>query len=386
MTITTKPASKGPASYENWRAQLSGEELQVVHEYPLFTDAHVVGEILVGLGPYEIINTVPMPHESRLRRPSLILRTYEHINTNPPASDRTLDEHYHGGTLPDEITALISLCLGLRLKAGGATRVFGADNDLRGRPIAYGLGDDPILSIPPERPIVRSALGMHSLEGASLLGSLQSLSVSNAITLVRAARNYQEALWISEATPELSWIMLTSSIETVAGHWRKAKELPVERLRTSRPNLVQLLLHAGGDDLLQEVAIEIAPYMGATKTFIDFMLHFLPPPPPVRPYEFAQLLWEQQAMKKTLRQIYDYRSRALHGGHPFPGPMCIAPISVNENGTPEEVPIGLSVGMKGAVWMSKDLPMHLHTFEYIVRNTILNWWQSVRNTETWDPE
>jgi hypothetical protein len=34
--------------------------------------------------------------------------------------------------------------------------------------------------------------------------------------------------------------------------------------------------------------------------------------------------------------------------------------------------------MKGGVWLAKDTPIQLHTFEYIVRNSIINWWKSLK--------
>ena len=32
---------------------------------------------------------------------------------------------------------------------------------------------------------------------------------------------------------------------------------------------------------------------------------------------------------------------------------------------------------RGASWSGKDMPMLLHTFEYIVRNSLLKWWDSL---------
>ena len=40
-----------------------------------------------------------------------------------------------------------------------------------------------------------------------------------------------------------------------------------------------------------------------------------------------------------------------------------------------EIPRGLAAGSRGGSWMAKDMPMLLHTYEYIVRNAILNWWE-----------
>lgn len=34
----------------------------------------------------------------------------------------------------------------------------------------------------------------------------------------------------------------------------------------------------------------------------------------------------------------------------------------------------------GAVWNKDDMPMLLHTFEYITRHVLLNWWRSLIET------
>jgi len=366
---------EGPLSYENWKASLSGKPCQVVFEYPLFSDAHITGELMEELGPYKIINAIPITHSYR---PALVLRSYEYLERRLPDMKETKEENYHGGFLADEIAALISLFLGIRVKSGDANREYSAKGDSMGRPRSYGFFDDPILPKITKRPVLKSALGTHSLNSALILAHFHQVSAQDSIALIRAARLYQEAVWIIEATPELSWIMLTSAVETVANRWREIKDSSLEKLRTSRPKLEEKLRDYGGDELVLLVAEEIAPYMGATKTFVDFLLKFVPPPPLVRPDPFAQLSWEIKHLKKVMVLVYQYRSRALHGGFPFPAPMCEPPFYYGGNEkAAEEIPIGSAAGMKGGVWLAKDMPIHLHTFEYVVRNSIINWWNSL---------
>jgi hypothetical protein len=31
----------------------------------------------------------------------------------------------------------------------------------------------------------------------------------------------------------------------------------------------------------------------------------------------------------------------------------------------------------GSTWLKKDIPFHLHVFEYITREVILGWWRSL---------
>jgi hypothetical protein len=80
--------------------------------------------------------------------------------------------------------------------------------------------------------------------------------------------------------------------------------------------------------------------------------------------------WSNSSLEKILKIIYRYRSKALHEGRAFPGPMCEAPVPAPD--VLVEKPFG-DVYMSGATWKEKDLPLFLHTFEYITREALLNW-------------
>jgi hypothetical protein len=325
----------------------------------------------------QIINAVPI---ARSFRPTLVLRVAQHYAEHKlHVMDETREENYHGGFLADEIAALFSLFLGIRLKSGDANREFNVDGDSFGRPRSYGFFDDPILPKIPKRPILKSTLGTHSLDIINSLSFFPKVSPYDAIAIIRAARLYQEAVWMVESTPELSWILLTSAVETIAQRWREEEETPLERLRASRPELEEKLKAQGDEEFVLAVANDIAPYMGATKTFVDFLMEFMPPPPSKRPDTFAQLSWEVPQLKKVMGVIYHYRSRALHGGFPFPAPMCEPPPYYGGiEKAPEEIS-RFTIGVRGGVWLAKDAPILLHTFEYIARKAIINWWKTLEN-------
>ena len=42
-----------------------------------------------------------------------------------------------------------------------------------------------------------------------------------------------------------------------------------------------------------------------------------------------------------------------------------------------EKPFGYATEAYGAIWIAKSTPMLLHTFEYIARNALLKWWESM---------
>jgi hypothetical protein len=74
-----------------------------------------------------------------------------------------------------------------------------------------------------------------------------------------------------------------------------------------------------------------------------------------------------------MRLIYQYRSKSLHAGKPFPAPMLEEPRVVQQGQAPPEKPLGLATAVGGAVWQAAELPMLLHVFEYITRETLLAW-------------
>lgn len=103
----------------------------------MFTDAHIIGDDLDDdYGPYRILNVVPDPRLKQ-SRPTLILHAGPHLKYEPEVRLETDDESYHGGLLQDEIAALISLSLGIRLKAGDPIRMFGPEDPV-GRPMGWG--------------------------------------------------------------------------------------------------------------------------------------------------------------------------------------------------------------------------------------------------------
>ena len=117
----------GPPSYENWKSALLEMDVIDGFEVPLFTDAHITGNILDGFGPYKFLNPIAIPTSSDTIIPGVFLRVENHLELHIPSTEEmgiTDDIHYHGGTLQDEIAALSSLILGIRLKSGGITREF----------------------------------------------------------------------------------------------------------------------------------------------------------------------------------------------------------------------------------------------------------------------
>lgn len=369
--------SDGPRTRANWQAKLAGAPLRGIFELKLFTDAWIIAE--ASYGPYAFLNTVP--HTARGQRfdlkPAIALRVEQYLAPDLSDMSVTSDEHYHGGWLYDEVAALASLVLGARIVAGPVDREFGYDLDPLGQPRAHTLALLPALPTRTEAPQTPWLFEQRNLRDLALFETVADLDSAAAITLIKSARLFQQALWICDTTPETAWLLLVSSVETAAAHWNASVMTPVERLTRSYPKLVALLEAIESADLLENVAAELAPLIAATGKFLGFCTTFRPAPPEQRA-RFGRMDFEAAPFKVAMAKIYQYRSRALHGGIPFPYPMCMPPDREDGiDGIAEERPGGLSAGALGATWLADDLPMYLHSFAYVARQAILAWWRTL---------
>lgn len=374
-----KPPTSGPSGYEHWKAHIAGEPLRGIVEFTLYSDAHVTSEIREGFGPFTVLNTVAIARAQRRGEslPAMVLRCslpgYAE-NSLPDMSQRD-DATWHAGGLDDEIAALVGLALGIRIRSGGLTREFTAEDPL-GVPREF-MHKAPYLPSEGPRLVLPSAAGTHRIDQAlELLSAYPSMTPDAAVTLVRAARAYQAGIWVAEEDPEYTWLKLVSSVEAVADHWWRQDADPAELLEAWDSDLTQRLAEAGGTGLVSVVAEKLVEVTRSTRKFLSFLEHYLPDPPPDRPTTY-QVDWS--TISKALRQVYLYRSQSLHGGKPFPGPLLSGPLLPTEN---EERPIGLSSAVGNAVWLAKDLPMHLHVFEYIVRGALHAWWKDASNSDS----
>ena len=293
---------------------------------------------------------------------------------HPPDIWETDESLYHGGRWEDELAALTSVALGIRIHAGGISREFEPGQDPYGQPREWQYEPKPIVRVRPNQLILPSVVGTHSMDELKILESIPQIDPDRYISLIRACRSYQNAFWIAESEPNFAWLMFVSALETAANDVYETDASPDERLRESKPDLAKLLIEYGGDQLVYQVAELIAPTLGATKKFIDFTMRFRPDPPDQRPdQEWLQVKWSKTGLKKVLNKVYAYRSRSLHGGIPFPDPMIRFPYPIDKDSFPPEVPLG-SASYQG-IWMEKDIPINLHCFHYITRGVLLNWWR-----------
>jgi hypothetical protein len=380
--------TEGPLTYRNWKAK-TDDNWTYANEHPVFTDAQIDirNPIIKEFGPFKLFTLNPTSSRSQSGEPTFILRVYNYLEPQLPSINNigiTDAAHYTGGFIAEEVTSLLALSLGVRLKVGDANR-FIDKRDPIGLPFRFGMIKAPMLAFQaPDRPILPNARFIESIQNIDVFSNFPQRKASEATVLLRAARLYQEAIWIAEGAVELSWLLLTAAVETIASYWYEPQEVDLKHMKDSQPDLEEVLRQYAKEGFAKELITRVFEILsdksGAAKKFRKFIETFYPQsPPPLRPPEFAQHKWKKKAITDTMVKIYTYRSNALHTGTPFPAPMCAPPDVVGERGEFAEIPIGLGTGMKNAYWSSADTPILFHTFEYIVRHTILNWWKSLAN-------
>ena len=365
-------APAGPWAWENSRAKRNGKRPLGTVEIGCYTDLPelwkqepVRTSVCTFLTPLSLRRPLDLPEGPRL---GVVLRVDQYLDSDGYV-DRTWEQldprNYHGATAAEELAALVSLALGMRLRAGGIIRVFGPESSEAGDP--HEMDPPPYLPRParygsmlPEisglgRPVDYSRL--------DLLNAYAGLSAGQARALVRSARSYQEAVWVADSDPRQAWLRLVTAVEAVADLQPKLGS--AEKLRLVYPEMVEQILACGNPGLVDWFTAKIANREGATAKFLAFLTEFGPPRPRRRPRNPADKQ-DWSTLDYQLRSIYRARSDDLHNGSPIPRSMCEVPVTLG------------SIAPEVTDAAPGEQPrLRLHVFEYIVRNAVLSWWRSV---------
>jgi hypothetical protein len=333
------------------------------------------------IGPFALLNAVAGPAGGFA--PAIILRARVHLDFSRRVVDLSKTDlgTYHGGWVDDEIAALICLVSGGRCRGGGVVRQF-EPGDLIGTPYEFGRRTPYLPTLPPATARVMP----HIATTIDLAGTKEWLEryqriadEDDATALLRSARLYQQALWMTEEDAPSSFVDLVSAVETAAGRWSAAEHPdPVTELDFAMPALAQTIRKRSDDaELLRAVATRLSRITGSSSKFRRFLTAFDPGPPSPRTSETANHV-EWAALDAHCRRIYDWRSLALHGGVPVPRPIYESPRELPEElGTWSERPTGNATATLEAVWVSAETPMLVWVFAHLVRGALLNWWSAL---------
>ncbi|PTO92380.1 hypothetical protein [Vibrio splendidus] len=362
--------------HENWSLYLNSEECIGISEFPMYSDITVTAELLEGMGPLSFHNSLPF-RQAKLGDVVIpvVVRVGFYLKPISPSFSKSSYSHYHGGWLPDEIAALMSLTLGARFYAGDSIREFDSySNDPLGKPCFGNLVQPPVSNIPTHRRVLPEVCKIKDLRDLQFFENFGKLNPEIAEKVIKCTRQYQNALWVAESNPELCWLLLISAIEIAANEWAHNEQSEAYNLKNSYPELFDKLVKNGDDDLLNFTAETFGPITKATAKFLKFCKYFCPESlTQENSYGFK---YTSTKLSNALRTIYNHRSQALHGGIPFPAPMCVPPDD-HKLGEYRQVPNQLGVYMKGATWVGSDIPMNLHLFHFLTRKILMEWIRSL---------
>lgn len=373
--------SSGPIGWRNWRAQQLGTRRSPdAYELGLFSDSRFIDH-LHGLGPYDITNTIAHgPPTAGVLAMPLVLRVEEYGRSyiDPlPQMDKPTIGTWHGGWLADELAALLSVVLGVRCMAGGVIRRY---HGARDRGVPMQTEQIPSAPPPPQRsttPQIPNCIRRVDLGPArKLMEAYPRLSPGTATALLRAARQYQQALWIADGDPNTAWLQLVSAVEVLAVHELVDDQRPSEIVSHMWPEMADALALAPAN-VRNDVSELLAPQLKAAARYRRFLRRFSPPAPDERP-AYGRVDWRK--LPRAVNQVYTLRSVALHTGVPFPISMCMPPYQ-DDDGRYVERDFSLGVGSGDAYWSADQLPMLLHTYAYIVGGAIRRWWREKAGIE-----
>ncbi|MFE3196891.1 hypothetical protein [Embleya sp. NPDC059237] len=376
-----------PLSWQSWQRREAGVSRAARYEYPLYTDAYVT-EYSVSIGPFEFINTLAHDVRDPRMAPGIVLRLDVHPDSDTAPYSvgtdlgqlETQAEEWLGLAEHDEVAVLASLALGIRLRSTGATRQFLPDGDPLGQPIEYDHRPPPWTITSNSTSLVLPGYAEREVcltELKDWFDRYRRLPAGDALTLVRAARNYRDALWIADDDPETAWLWLVSALEAAAVREQITGIDKIELLGMWKRKVKRLIEETGDEVLLRRVAKELASLGNTTARYLKLVEVYAPGPPLKRPSEHLRVDWSPEGLAQAAELIYNYRSRRLHEGTPFPWPMYGAPfhsMAINESVAPER-PGGIASHSGRNRWTAEDLPMHLHIYTYLTRGTLLNWWK-----------
>ncbi|HEY5942670.1 MAG TPA: hypothetical protein VIT89_07415 [Solirubrobacterales bacterium] len=372
-----------PDGWLIWQGKRRGEEISRVLEYPLFSDSRWLAEVRSGIGPFRVLNTIggpftPGPHYGQA---FVMLALQVGLTGDQMAgklATKTDPASYHGGWIDEEMAALISLAMNARCRSGGLWRDFGLyEEDEKGQPLTAHFSAPNLIAPkgPGWRMLPHLNLEVDLDSLPPFLNAYAALGPQTATALVRAARLFQQALWIADADPNLSWVLLVSALEAAVDSWKgHAKQEPLHQIKENWQELGDLLAEVQTNDagLAGKLAKLLRGNVRVQSRVKRFVASFAPNPPSPRP-KFDAVDWDPESLAKYIGKIYNWRSRFLHSALPFPGAMCDPPRADGDGGF-SECPGGLGTGIGRATWLAEDTPMMLWTFAYLVGEVLRAWW------------
>ena len=399
--------------YENWLIKNRNNPCVIVNEFYLYSDFGIIsGDLLSNESrlPFSVLNTNSQDEENKLI-PRFILRYFDFIPlySKNPCNINIAPNLYINITAQEQISCLLSLLLAIRLKSGDIIRTMTCIDEERqifsDVKVFYNLPDlekinRVILFDKKNIKLIRQVKSLKNelnvKDNYCLSPFLKLLNShrSTIVYIIKAAKLYSDAIFLGETEPNIAFILLISAIESVAEGYFYASDIKnfsdlfekeskiCEIMQTTKATYgvqkksISKLFKGNKIDNKKNIQIDIK--------FMFFLIKFMPniSPPNIGDIpKHYQLAWnDKEKMLEAFATIYNYRSRYLHDGTSFPLPMLLSPLQFPFKFYPEKPPANCSHG--GIYFYEMDLPMYLYVFEYIVQQSIQNWWLDPSNINT----
>lgn len=322
--------------------------------------------------------------------PRVALRWWEYDESDAPLLPDcathvdNAQDYWLGMRVDQEFAAVLSLLLGVRMRSGGTIRRYGPDN-LAGR---TDFVEHVVPALPPRArsglSIVRCPVGgQEQLPLADLVprvADLRLVSALHAVTMVRAASVFSDALWVCDHDPELAWLHCVTALELAADRYDRDQADAVELLRQEKGKKYFEKVSAKGPEVLARAAELHCRRTRAEKKLQALLIDFPPAAPVVRPAgpAWIRVDWDDQAdLRRRVETIYAHRSARLHGGVQFPAPLLMPPLvagAEHAGGAEDSEPVSHGGGLG---WRNVDLPLTLDAFVHLTRSCLLSWWASL---------
>ncbi|HCA3582007.1 TPA: hypothetical protein MO343_004398 [Salmonella enterica subsp. enterica serovar Ball] len=359
-------------SFRNCKLLNEGADKISIIEFIIYSDSRFSNQVL-DEGTYSFLNMLPFTIDEVA--PSITVRANWAVDINKTIYSGTepYTTDFHGGWFTDEIAALISLKLGVRAHSGSVTRDYNYYTPEHGLPRAEQNPPPPLLTKKKSLivPFCKKNIDIAQL---TQINNIHRLEESDFNYLIRAARSFQDSLWICESSPNLAWLLMISALETAAQQWDRSKGSNIEKFQQSKPVLFGKLNNDQYKELIPIIADEFSSTFGAGKKFRDFCINFFPSEPEERP-ELGGIKWTKQNLKNIFIKVYELRSTALHTGQPFPPPMCSIPDK--HFGISEQAVTSIAISTLGGTWTSKEAPINLNIFFHMTHSILNKWWNSL---------
>lgn len=390
-------AEPGPYLWRTLRVQASGATATAGKEALLYTDSVLTSaEDRLDLGAATIQVAVGSLSNSTAPAARVVLRWWEYDESDAPLRpDYTVlvdnaQDYWLGMHVDQEFAAVLSLLLGVRMRSGGTIRRYRPD-DLVGR---TDFVEHVVPTLPPRawsgRPIVRVPVGGQEQvpldDVVPRVADLRRVDALHAVTMVRAASVFADALWVCDHDPELAWLHCVTALELAADRYDRDQVDAVELLRKEKGKKNFEKASAEGPEALAHAAEQYRRRTRAEKKLQALLADFPPTAPAARPAgpAWTQLDWDDHAdLRGRVETIYAHRSARLHGGVQFPAPLLIPPLvagAEHAGGVDDIEPVWHAGGLG---WRNADLPLTLDSFVHLTRSCLLSWWASLSTAGIW---